>query len=87
MTMLWMAYRFGLILLQMANSVIGQSTTASYLQSQSYMDQVKYPRSKYYYFFTPRSQVRELLEPAETETMIEDRGYECGFYSLFSIIY
>ena len=81
--MLWTAYILGVIFVQMVSSAFGQSTTASYLQGETYLDQTKYPRSKYYYFFTPRSQVRELVEPSETNPLFEDRGYECKCYLSF----
>ena len=64
--------------IQMLSTISGESTTSPYMQNNPYLDQLKYPKSKYYYFFAPRSQSRELTAPTETETetLLEDRGYD-----------
>ena len=91
MTDLWTVIPLLVSLFHVLTLVRGQSTTDSYFERDPYLDNqynhqykppvnnYQYPRSKYYYFFTPRSQVKELLEPLSSEQheqVLEDRGYE-----------
>lgn len=96
MTQLWTLIVLFVNLLRLPALVRGQSTTDSYFERDQYLDnqynhqqypiKFQYPRSKYYYFFTPPSQVREVLEPLEsteqTDHVLEDRGYEQCMYFL-----